>query len=62
MSTYAKLAELPVEIESYALEPHERDVSSDFTRLTTVMRLRGGGHEGVGEDATYDARDHVTVQ
>jgi hypothetical protein len=62
VSTYEKLAELPLEIESYDLEPLERDVSSDFTRLTTVMRLRGGGHEGVGEDATYDALDHVAVQ
>jgi hypothetical protein len=62
LSTYAKLAELPLEIESYDFEPLERDVSSDFTRLTTVMRLRGGGHEGVGEDATYDALDHVAQQ
>jgi hypothetical protein len=62
MSTYAKLADLPLEIEAYDLEPLERAVSSDFTRLSTVMRLRGGGHEGVGEDATYDALDHVAVQ
>jgi hypothetical protein len=62
VSTYDQLAGLPLEIEAYDLEPLERDVSSDFTRLTTVMRLRGGGHEGVGEDATYDALDHVAVQ
>ncbi len=62
MSTYAKLADLPLEIEAYDLEPLEREVSSDFTRLSTIMRLRGGGHDGVGEDATYDALDHVAVQ
>ncbi len=62
MSTYAKLADLPLEIESYELEPLELEVSSDFTRLTTVMRLRGGGQEGVGEDVTYDALDHVALQ
>jgi hypothetical protein len=37
-------------------------VSSDFTRLSTVIRIRGGGHEGVGEDVTYDALDHVALQ
>ena len=62
MSTFDKLSGLPLEIESYDLEPLERDVSSDFTRLSTVIRLRGGGHEGVGEDVTYDALDHVALQ
>jgi len=27
-----------------------------------VIGLRGGGHEGVGEDVTYDALDHVAFQ
>ena len=34
----------------------------DFERLTTVVTLRGDGHEGVGEDVTYDALDHVAQQ
>ena len=54
MSTYALLADLPVEIDSYSLEALEANVSSDFTRLTTVIHLRGGGEEGVGEDVVYD--------
>jgi L-alanine-DL-glutamate epimerase-like enolase superfamily enzyme len=62
VSTYAKLSALPLQVDSYELEPLERDVSSDFTRLTTVIRMRGGGHEGVGEDVTYDALDHVALQ
>lgn len=62
MSTYDRVAKLPVEIESYELEGLERDVSSDFTRFSTVIRLRGGGEEGVGEDVTYDALDHVALQ
>ena len=33
-------------------------MSSDFTRLSTVIHL----HEGVGEDVTYDALDHVALQ
>jgi hypothetical protein len=62
VSTYAKVAGLPLEIESYQLEGLERDVSSDFTRLSTVIELQGGGHVGVGEDVTYDALDHVAAQ
>src|SRR5438067_5171601 len=60
--TYDRIADLPIEIEGYALAGLERDVSSEFTRLSTVIRLRGAGHEGVGEDVTYDALDHVALQ
>jgi L-alanine-DL-glutamate epimerase-like enolase superfamily enzyme len=62
VSTYAKLADLPLHIDSYDLSGLEVDVSSDFTRLTTLIRMQGGGHEGVGEDVTYDALDHVALQ
>jgi hypothetical protein len=62
MSTWDRVASLPVEVEDYALEGLERDVSSDFTRLSTVVRLRGGGEQGLGEDVTYDALDHVALQ
>src|SRR6187200_1288001 len=31
-------------------------------RLTTIVRLRGNGHEGVGEDVVYDAIDHIGQQ
>jgi hypothetical protein len=62
MSTYEKLAGLPVAVEGYELEGLAREVSSGFNRLTTVIRLRGGGEEGVGEDVVYDAEDHVALQ
>jgi hypothetical protein len=62
VSTYSRLADLPLRIESYELEPLEAEVSSEFTRLSTVIRLQGGGHEGVGEDVTYDGLDHVALQ
>jgi hypothetical protein len=62
VSTYAKLAELPLEIDGYELEGLERDVSSGFTRLSTVIHLRGSGEEGVGEDVVYDALDHIALQ
>ena len=54
MSTYERVAELPLTIDGYALEGLARTVSSGFERLTTVIRLQGGGEEGVGEDVTYE--------
>jgi L-alanine-DL-glutamate epimerase-like enolase superfamily enzyme len=60
--TWARLADLPVEIEDYALEPLNARVSSDFDRSSTVIHLRGAGAEGVGEDVTYDAVDHEILQ
>jgi hypothetical protein len=57
-----RLAALPLRIEAYALERLERDVSSAFTRVSTVLRLQGGGEEGIGEDVTYDAVDHDALQ
>src|SRR4051794_33820849 len=61
-NTYEQLADLPLEIDSYELEGLELDVSSDFTRMSTLIKLRGGGQEGVGEDVTYDGLDHVALQ
>ena len=54
MSTYARVADLPLTIDGYELEGLAKTVSSGFERLTTVIRLRGGGDEGVGEDVTYE--------
>jgi L-alanine-DL-glutamate epimerase-like enolase superfamily enzyme len=62
VATFDQLADLPIEVESYELEALERDVSSDFTRLSTVIHLHGGGEEGVGEDVVYDALDHIALQ
>lgn len=62
MSTYAKLADLSLAVEEYSLEGLEREVSSGFERLSTVIHLRGGGEEGVGEDVVYDALDHIALQ
>jgi len=61
-SLWPRLADLPLTIEDYALERLEREVSSDFLRVSTVLRLRGAGHEGVGEDVTYDAEDQDVLQ
>jgi len=62
MSTYELVADLPVHIEGYALEGLVQDVSSDFTRKSTVIRLHGGGEEGLGEDVVYEPVDHEIAQ
>lgn len=62
MSTFDAVAGLPLRVERYELEGVELDVSSDFTRLSTLVRIHGDGHEGIGEDVTYDALDHVALQ
>jgi hypothetical protein len=62
VSTYERLADLPLEVEEYALEGLELAVSSEFTRVSTLIRIRGGGEEGVGEDVVYEALDHVALQ
>jgi L-alanine-DL-glutamate epimerase-like enolase superfamily enzyme len=60
---WAKIADLPLEIEDYTLERLQKDVSSDFTRVSTVIRLHGGdGHEGLGEDVSYDPEDQLALQ
>jgi L-alanine-DL-glutamate epimerase-like enolase superfamily enzyme len=62
MALFDSVTSLPVEIDAYSLEGLEANVSSDFTRLSTVIRISGGGEEGIGEDVTYDALDHVALQ
>jgi L-alanine-DL-glutamate epimerase-like enolase superfamily enzyme len=62
MSTYERVADLPVTIDAYALEGLSKTVSSGFERVTTVIRLRGGGEEGVGEDVTYDGALQLAQQ
>jgi L-alanine-DL-glutamate epimerase-like enolase superfamily enzyme len=62
MSTYAALADLALEVDGVALQGLRADVSSGFERLTTVVHLRGGGVEGVGEDVVYSADDQRAFQ
>jgi hypothetical protein len=62
MSTWDALAGLPVEVEDYALQALQATVSSEFERKSTVIRLRGAGQEGTGEDVTYDGIDQEIMQ
>jgi L-alanine-DL-glutamate epimerase-like enolase superfamily enzyme len=58
VSTFERVADLPVVVESCRLEQLEQAVSSDFVRTTTQVRLEGRGEEGIGEDVTYDGAAH----
>jgi len=62
MSTFDRIGNLPLLIESCELEPLELAVSPEFLRRTTVVHLHGGGEEGVGEDGTYDGDDQLRFQ
>ncbi len=62
MSTYERVADLPLTIDGYALEGLSKTVSSGFERFTTVIRLQGGGEEGVGEDVTYEGALQIAQQ
>jgi hypothetical protein len=58
VATYDALRDLPVRIDELETETPSLDVSSQFTRRTTLVCLRGAGDEGIGEDVTYDAAAH----
>jgi hypothetical protein len=62
MSLYDAVQDLPLVIEDYELEPLELQARADFLRKTTVVHLRGGGQEGIGEDVTYDPSEHDRLQ
>jgi L-alanine-DL-glutamate epimerase-like enolase superfamily enzyme len=59
--TFDALASLSLEIEGYELQPLELQLPG-FERLSTVIHLWGAGEDGLGEDVTYDAVDHVAFQ
>src|SRR5918912_220601 len=61
-SLWKRVSGLPLQIESFELERLEQPVSSEFTRVTTVIHLRGGAEEGVGEEVSYDADDQTAFQ
>ncbi len=56
------LCALPLVVEGYELEGLRHDVSTGFTRRTTVIHLHGEGEEGIGEDVIYDGDDQERFQ
>jgi hypothetical protein len=61
MATFDALADLPLEIDGYELQPLELQIPG-FERLSTVIHMWGSGEDGLGEDVTYDAVDHIAFQ
>ena len=53
MPLYDTVKDLSFTVERVELEPHELPLKH-LTRRTTVVHLHGAGHEGVGEDVSYD--------
>jgi L-alanine-DL-glutamate epimerase-like enolase superfamily enzyme len=62
VSTFDRLANLRLDVEGYDLEGLLANVSSGFERLTTVVHIRGGGAEGIGEDVVYSSADQQALQ
>ena len=60
--TYELVADMPLRIESYSLVPLSAPMGTDRIRRTTVIRLSGGGEEGIGEDATPVEEDQLAFQ
>ncbi|WP_336325585.1 hypothetical protein [Halovenus sp. HT40] len=58
MSLYDLLADLSVEIADYEIELYEQETTSEFKRVTSVVRLSGSGETGTGEDVTYEPEVH----
>src|SRR5690242_8389693 len=58
LTAWERLADRTVTIEGVELQRLEQDVSTGFTRVTTLIKPHGRGEEGVGEDVSYTAADH----
>ncbi len=59
---WSALAALELQIEEVELTGLELATKSGWTRRSTVVRLRGGGLEGAGEDVTYAAEEQLEFQ
>ena len=61
---WEKVKELPFEVADVAMDVAVMPISPEFERRTTTVHLRremGGRsefHDGLGEDVTYDSREH----
>ncbi|MDX6438662.1 MAG: hypothetical protein QOF45_1245 [Gaiellaceae bacterium] len=53
MRLFDRVRELRLAIDRVELEPHALSLKH-MTRRTTVVHLHGAGHEGVGEDVSYE--------
>jgi L-alanine-DL-glutamate epimerase-like enolase superfamily enzyme len=59
---YALIADLPLRIEAYSLEPLSAPMGAERVRRSTVIHLAGGGEEGLGEDAAPIEEEQLAFQ
>ena len=57
MTSWERLRNLPLEIESVAYERQAATFAYGFERITTLVRLLGSGAEGQGEDVSLHETD-----
>ena len=50
MSLWPKLADLPLLVDGYELDTLSAEMAGGQVRTTILVRLHGGGHDGLGED------------
>ena len=62
MPLYARIADLEIRVDSYELEALQMQTPAGWVRKSTVVRLRGAGFEGLGEDVTYQPEDQERFQ
>jgi len=61
MPLFDSVQDLPLVVERVEHEPRTLSLRH-MTRRTTVLRLHGDGHEGIGEDVTYEEDHHLLVE
>lgn len=62
LSEFQSLADLSLEVEQAVCERYRSSVPGPFDRQVSLIRLCGQGHEGVGEDVSYETEDHAEFQ
>jgi hypothetical protein len=60
-SLWPRLAGLPLVVEAYEYERLHAVLAYEFDRVTTHVRLVGGGEEGLGEDTSAFREDGTTL-
>jgi hypothetical protein len=59
VSDWDKVRGLPIEVEGFEFEANDVEYGPEFTRGSTIIHIKGAGHEGVGEDVAYEVLDHI---
>lgn len=58
LDPWEALRDLPLQVDEVELEPRSADAGT-MLRRTTIVHLRGGGAEGLGEDVSYGEEEQL---